>query len=164
MGRVKSLDRESWRKDAHGGKAKFRYKGKLLKQHKNKYGYLTVPLGRSHACMTVHRLVGLAFLPNPDNKPQINHKDGDKTNNKLENLEWATSQENQLHSIHVLGNRTWIKQNKPVKCIETGEVFENATIAANGDICVANRIRMVANHCYGRKTCLGKHWEFVHQV
>lgn len=74
--------------------------GKLLKitfQH-GFYPVINLRMNGEKNSRLVHRLVGNAFIPNPDNKPQINHKDGDKNNYQIDNLEWSTDQENKVHA------------------------------------------------------------------
>ena len=72
-----------------------------LKQKINRYGYcvVTLHIEGKQKYPTVHRLVANAFIPNPDNKPQINHKSGVKTDNSVENLEWSTTSENVKHAF-----------------------------------------------------------------
>lgn len=75
--------------------------GKLMKPRKNEKGYLHIGLTTNgkQKNMRVHRLVAQAFIPNPENKPQVNHIDFDKENNCVNNLEWVTNKENTQYSI-----------------------------------------------------------------
>lgn len=77
---------------------------KILKQDINMWGYFYLVLSNktNKTHKLVHRLVGGAFIPNPEKKPQINHIDGNRKNNNAKNIEWVTNKENSIHA-HRLG-------------------------------------------------------------
>lgn len=79
----------------------------LLKPSYDHSGYLKYGLAKNNKIYnrSAHRLVALAFIPNPQNKPCINHKNGIKTDNRVNNLEWCSISENNIHSIKVLGRK-----------------------------------------------------------
>lgn len=98
-GQIRSVNRVECVKWKFGGYKRSR-KGKPLKHFIDRYGYPCVALQKhSHKHFTVHRLVAITFIPNPKNLPQINHKDGVKTNNHISNLEWCTSSHNVQHAF-----------------------------------------------------------------
>lgn len=77
--------------------------GKMARIMDNGHGYKQVQIMRNNKRYTkyVHRLVAECFIENPNNEPEVNHKDGNKANNKVENLEWCTRSENQKHSYRI---------------------------------------------------------------
>ncbi len=81
-------------------------KGKLLHPTLDSYGYYALCLSKNKQSKRykLHRLIAIAFIDNPYNKPQINHKDGHKENNHIDNLEWCTCSENVKHA-HYMGLR-----------------------------------------------------------
>lgn len=97
LGRVRSLDRV-----CYGLKART-VDGKVLRPSTNKFGYRNINLFRDGKSKSihVHRLVGLAFIPNPSRFPVVNHLDGIKSNNVVANLEWTTDRMNRQHAIDI---------------------------------------------------------------
>lgn len=93
LGRVRSLDR--FVNHSNKGFKSFR-KGKIISPGKTKDGYLFVNISKNQKSqnLRINRLVAQTFIPNPNNYPQVNHKDEDKTNNKASNLEWCTAKYN----------------------------------------------------------------------
>ena len=96
-GQVRSLDRVA--KSILGNE--YIRKGKILKECVSGRGRPVYRLYKDGVGQTVttHRLLAKAFIPNEENKPQVNHKDGNKLNNEINNLEWVTNQENMVHAF-----------------------------------------------------------------
>ncbi len=97
LGRIRSIGRYVKTK----GNGKQWRLGKILKPRMNRYGYLQLCLSiRGNVkTYTIHRLVTQEFIPNPENKPCVNHKNNDRTDNCVENLEWCTHKENEEHKV-----------------------------------------------------------------
>ncbi|UUV46403.1 HNH endonuclease [Bacillus phage vB_BanS-Thrax3] len=103
LGRLKSLTRNT-----------------IMKCQVSDRGYLKVKLyyqGKTKTCR-IHRLVALAFVNNPDKKPEVNHKDGNKLNNRFDNLEWSTRMDNIKHSFDMNLNKTKGEGNHHAKITE----------------------------------------------
>lgn len=131
FGNVKSLNREVY--DERGYFKKL--KGKPLKfsvnGNKGLSTYYRVTLKRNSKEKTshreyIHRLVAMLFIPNPDNKPEVNHKDGNKFNNKVANLEWCDGLHNKRHAIRI----GLIDKCKKVINTETNEIYLSIQDAA----------------------------------
>lgn len=127
-GRIKSLDRDTIRSDG----VKQHTSSQLMSDAgRDKDGYVVVTLRDGQKCTRerVHRLIAEAFIDNdkPDIKTDVNHKDENKENNNVENLEWCTKGYNNSYGTRT--ERASEKLSIPVRCRETGEVFKSATEA-----------------------------------
>ena len=170
---------ESWEKYPDNQNYIVSSTGRVRREHstedkipRERNGYLSVDLYSDGERKTkrVHRLVAETFLPNPDNKPEVNHIDGNKYNNDVSNLEWVSAKENCRHawdnglmkpSYGMRGkkNPNAGRKSKPIRIVETGEIFEDLKSC---EAAIDGSNKHINDCLRGRqRTHRGYHFEYV---
>jgi len=135
FGRIRSIPRTMFRK---GTTSPIRYKGRILKQHMNPDGYMRISFSKDCEpfSFAVHRLVAISFIQNPNNLPDVNHKDWVRNNNIVSNLEWSTEADNVSYSyskpyfVNKRKGKNCCKISKPIICTNTDMRFSSIHEAA----------------------------------
>ena len=134
-----------------------KFSKRFLTPKKDKEGYLSVAFygGEKPKYFKIHRLVAMMFIPNPDNLPQINHKDENKANNSVENLEWCTGKYNVNYGTR--NERAGKIRGYMVYCVELNKTF-NSMVEAERE----TGAKQIATACRGMYSHSGGyHWKFV---
>lgn len=160
MGRIKSFGRTV----IFGDRTRHT-KDRILKPSKRLDGYMVINLllDGKREVFNVHRLIASIFIPNPENKCDVDHKDGDKSNNKVENLRWTTRKEN-------LDNRKHKRKGgiRKIKCITTDEIFNTLEEASKK---YGIKPATIASCCKGHSRTTGSNidtetrlmWKYIEQ-
>lgn len=133
----------------------------ILKPNLKKSGYFNIQLCQNGQAKTwrLHRLIAITFLANPEGKPQVNHKDGNRQNNCVKNLEWVTPSENILHSFRALGRKSnGGVMRKPIVCMETGITYHSIREAERETKILRSSLRSALK--FGWKAG-GYHWTYI---
>lgn len=127
---------------------------KIKSTYLSPIGYKTINLSftGTNKTVQVHRLIALAFIPNPENKACVNHKNGIKTDNSICNLEWATHSENNSHAYKIGLRQPGNRKLNPIEVIAIRDSFK----AGFSVIMIANYLRM--SRQYITKIITGKRW------
>lgn len=148
------------------------FREKVIRQTVNR-GYLNVCISFNDTKYTkrVHRLLGAAFIPNPEKKPYINHYDGCRDNNFFTNLEWSTNSENQLHAYRVLGKKNpksmlgkigaLCPNSKPIIQLDkNGQEIKVWSAASEADRALGIAQSCISHAANKGKTSLGFFWKY----
>lgn len=135
---------------------------KILKPSISDWGYQRLRVTDNNSkkrSPRVHRLVAPAFIPNPNGLPEVNHIDGNKLNNRVDNLEWVSAKENKEHSIRELGVSPWGRKPSSIYCKETGERYHSVAYASKQTGISSTQL---FEHLKGRRSHAGNlHWAYV---
>lgn len=127
----------------------------MLKPRTSKFGYLRVCLSKNgiEKDFYVHRLVAITFLGNMSGL-EVNHIDGDKSNNAIDNLEWCSRTENNIHKLYCLGRG----RIRAIKCLDTGKKYSSITNAAKDIGCSTSEISRAIKRGYN---CRGFRFKYI---
>lgn len=156
LGRIKSLPKKARRNTKIT-----LLKERLIKCCVNSGGYYRVCLTKNNKCywFRIHRLVAQAFIPNPNNKPNVNHIDENPKNNNVNNLEWCTQLENVIHSVLLHKKRCGSKEIEKLDLNGNFiEKYYSAREAGRQNNCKSSNISKVANGY--RKQSGGYKWKY----
>ena len=160
------MDDEQWREWPRDPRIMVSNKGNVvsckrgawtpLKGSRSSPGYRQVGAGYHGSTQLVHRMVAETWIPNPNNYREVNHINGDKDDNRVENLEWVTHRQNMHHAV-----RTGLIKVKgtPIRVVETGEVFESISECARR---IGGNPGCIQHCLTGKRSAhLGYHFEYV---
>jgi molybdenum-dependent DNA-binding transcriptional regulator ModE len=160
VGRVKAFAKTV---NSSYGKTRTR-KEIIRKNQKMTRGYLFIRLARSKKdakAMSIHFLVAQAFIPNPKKKPEVNHINGIKTDNRVENLEWVTRRENIRHAVNIGLIKTGgaSKSSRSIKCLTNNKVYGSIIDAAKE---LGLSVSSVSKVCRGVQESCGNNYKFTY--
>lgn len=136
LGNVKKLENYVTQVDVNGNEYTRFFKEKILKQNSKESEYKNVHLRKDlkNKTFKTHRLVAIHFIPNPDNKPEVNHINGIKSDNRVKNLEWCTSSENSKHALKTgltkiqYGSETTNSKLTEIQVLEIRKLYETTNM------------------------------------
>lgn len=181
MNKLDSFIREVWEDiDFTNGMYKASSKGRIKSTGKNKTQNkvlkdLITKKGYSEVCMCgkryrTHRIIAQVFIPNPNNLPQVNHIDGNKLNNCIDNLEWCTNEYNHKHKCEHGLNISPENSGRPKRKVEKINMYTNKVIETYDSIASAGRLNNLSagnirQVCIGKRNhCGGYFWNFIEKV
>lgn len=134
-------------------------RGGIMKGYIDKKGYIVITLRKDghQWSKKLHRLIAQEFLPNPKNLSEINHKDENKLNNHIDNLEWCTTQYNNNYGTRT--ERASKHCGKPIICVETGERYQGAKWA--GQVLNLDPSGITKACKNPNRTVGGYHWKYI---